>query len=206
MRCPYCGDTESHVTDSRDSGEGIRRRRECLRCGVRFTTNERVQSTALIVAKRDSRREEFNRDKLLNSIRLACAKRPLPTGALEKVVDEIEAGLQGLSRAEVTTSMIGEMVISRLQGLDRVAYIRYASVYRDFDDLDEFNREIEALQAAMRESQRQEEAASQLSLLPEDAAARQQRKPRRGRRPRATLHGKVVELPERDGAQSEPKS
>ncbi len=206
MRCPYCGDIESRVTDSRDSGESIRRRRECLRCGVRFTTYERVQSSALIVAKRDNRREEFNRDKLLNSIRLACAKRALPTGTLEKVVDEIEAGLLGLGRGEVTTVMIGEIVINRLQELDRVAYIRYASVYRDFDDLDEFSREIESLQTAMRESQRQTAAVSQLSLLPEDAAARQQRKPRRGRRPRATLHGKVVELPERDGAQSGPKS
>ena len=193
MRCPYCGDTESHVTDSRDSGEWIRRRRECRRCGVRFTTYERVQSAALIVAKRDGRREEFNRDKLLNSIRLACAKRPLPTGTLEKVVNDIEAGLQRLGRAEVPVSMIGERVIDRLQELDRVAYIRYASVYRDFDDLEEFNREIEALQAAMRESQRQE-ATAQLSLLPEDAAVRQAHQPRRGRRPRATLQGKVVEL------------
>ena len=193
MRCPYCGDTESHVTDSRDSGEAIRRRRECGRCGVRFTTCERVQSAALIVAKRDGRREEFNHDKLLNSIRLACAKRPLPTGTLEKVVDDIETGLQRLGRAEVPVSMIGEMVIDRLQELDRVAYIRYASVYRDFDDLEEFNREIEALQAAMRESQRRE-ATAQLSLLPEDAAVRQANRPRRGRRPRATLQGKVVEL------------
>jgi transcriptional repressor NrdR len=193
MRCPYCSDTKSHVTDSRDSGAGIRRRRECGRCGVRFTTYERIQSAALIVAKRDARREEFNRDKLLSSIRLACAKRPLPTGTLEKVVDDIEASLQRLGRAEVPVSMIGEMVIDRLQELDRVAYIRYASVYRDFDDLEEFSREIEALYAAMRESQRQG-ATSQLSLLPEDAAVRQAHRPRRGRRPRVTLQGKVVEL------------
>lgn len=189
MRCPYCGDTESHVTDSRDSGEGIRRRRQCLKCSVRFTTYERVQSAALIVAKRDGRREEFNRDKLLHSIRLACAKRPLPTGTLEKVVDDIEGQLQRLGRAEVPTSMIGEMATVRLRELDRVAYIRFSSVYRDFDDLDQFTREIEALQAAMREA-----AAGQLPLMPEESLAPLRPKPRRGRRPRATLHGQVVEL------------
>ena len=196
MRCPYCGDTESHVTDSRDSGDGVRRRRECLRCGVRFTTYERVQTASLIVAKRDGRREEFNRDKLLHSIRLACAKRPLPTGTLEKVVDDIESQLQRLGRAEVSTIMIGEMVITRLRELDRVAYIRFSSVYRDFDDLEEFTREIGALQAAMREAQETKaEAAGQLSLLPDELALTTRPRPRRGRRPRATLHGKVVELP-----------
>ena len=203
MRCPYCGDSESHVTDSRDSGEGIRRRRECLKCGVRFTTYERIQSTALIVAKRDGRREEFNRDKLFHSIRLACAKRPLPTGTLDKVVDDIEGQLQRLGRAEVPTGMIGEMVTSRLMELDRVAYIRYASVYRDFDDVEAFEREIQALEAAIRESQAVR-TVGQLSLMP-DAPAPGGPRPRRGRRPRATLHGKPVELPARE-RESEAKS
>ena len=148
MRCPYCGHQESGVIDSRDAGEGIRRRRECKQCGLRFTTYERIQTTSLLVIKRDGRREEFNRDKLLNSIRIACAKRPLPTGAIERTLDEIEAELQKLGRAEVPTSTIGEMVIERLKKLDRVAYIRFASVYRDFADLETFKEEVEAMIAA----------------------------------------------------------
>ena len=180
MRCPYCGSSKSRVTDSRDAGEGIRRRRECLSCGVRFTTYEIIQGAALVVAKHDGRREEFDREKLTRSIRLACVKRPLPTGTLEKVVDDIETSLHGLGRAEVSTSVIGEMVISRLRDLDRVAYIRYASVYRDFDDLEEFQKEIEELQAAMQEAQRTP-ASGQLPLLPSDIPAKP--RPRRGRRP-----------------------
>ena len=207
MRCPYCGEAESHVTDSRDSGQGIRRRRECLKCGVRFTTYERIQSTALIVAKRDGRREEFNRDKLLHSIRLACAKRPLPTGTIDKVVDDIEGQLLRLGRAEVPTRTIGEMVISRLMDLDRVAYIRYASVYRDFNDVEAFEREIQALEEALRESRKSQEVG-QLSLMP--GAAPTPDRPRRGRRPRATLHGKPVELaarePDDTGGQSKTAS
>ncbi len=197
MRCPYCGEAESRVTDSRDSGERIRRRRACLKCGVRFTTYERIQSTALIVAKRDGRREEFNRDKLLHSIRLACAKRPLPTGTIDKVVDDIEVQLQRLGRAEVSTGMIGEMVISRLMELDRVAYIRYASVYRDFNDVEAFEREIQSLEAAMREAQAAR-TVGQLPLMPDTAPPPGGPRPRRGRRPRATLHGKPVELPARE--------
>jgi transcriptional repressor NrdR len=184
MRCPYCGSTESRVTDSRETDDGIRRRRECSHCGARFTTYERVQSATLMVAKRDNRREEFNRDKLLHSIRIACAKRPLPTGALEKAVDEIETELQQSGRAEVPAALIGEMVTSRLRDLDRVAYIRYASVYRDFDDLEEFTSEIETLRGTSKGGQ-QDASAGQLRLLPEEPAA--QRRPRRGRRPRMTL-------------------
>ncbi|MDA1215585.1 MAG: transcriptional regulator NrdR [Chloroflexi bacterium] len=184
MRCPYCGSTESRVTDSRETDDGIRRRRECSHCGARFTTYERVQSATLMVAKRDNRREEFNRDKLLHSVRIACAKRPLPTGALEKAVGEIETELQQSGRAEVPAALIGEMVTSRLRELDRVAYIRYASVYRDFDDLEEFTTAIETLQGSQIDGQ-QEASAGQLRLLPEEPAA--QRRPRRGRRPRMTL-------------------
>ena len=186
MHCPYCGGTKSRVTDSRDAGDGIRRRRECLGCGVRFTTYERIQGASLIVAKRDGRREEFDREKLLRSIRLACAKRTLPTGILEKTVDEIEAGLHRLGRAEVSAQTIGEATIAKLRELDRVAYIRYASVYRNFDDLEEFQSEIEAIQAAMREAQRAP-AASQLALIPDQVIVPPEPRPRRGRKPRMSV-------------------
>lgn len=148
MLCPYCGHNDSKVIDSRDAGEGIRRRRECLQCSLRFTTYERIQSTALLVVKRDGRREEFNRDKLMGSLRIACAKRPLPTGALERMVIDIEGDLQKLGKAEIRSSTVGEMVIQRLKGLDRVAYIRFASVYRAFADLETFKEEVEAMLSA----------------------------------------------------------
>ena len=147
MRCPYCSHFDSKVIDSRDAHEGIRRRRECVLCGLRFTTYERIQAAALLVIKHDGRSELYNRDKLTSSIRIACAKRPLPVGAIDKVVEDIEEELQKLGRAEIPTTRIGEMVIHRLKGLDRVAYIRFASVYRDFQDVESFRREAEALQA-----------------------------------------------------------
>ena len=178
MRCPYCNHTESKVIDSRDSTEGVRRRRECIQCGLRYTTYERIQTTALMVAKRDNRREEYNRDKLISSILKACVKRPLPTGRIEKLVDEIEAELQQLGRAEIPSSHIGEMVMERLRTMDRVAYIRFASVYRDFADIESFKQEVEALQEALE----REVPSPQLPLIPEDPPARR----RRGRRPRAT--------------------
>ena len=165
MRCPYCNHPDSRVVYSRDAAdEGVRRRRECLQCGLRFTTYERIQTTALMVIKRDGRREEFNRDKLLRSLRVACAKRPLPSGALEKIVEDIEAEVQGLGRAEIPAQIIGEMVMKRLQRLDRVAYIRFASVYRDFQDLDSFKAEVESLL-----NHKEEEplpTGPQLTLLP----------------------------------------
>jgi transcriptional repressor NrdR len=146
--CPYCGHNDSKVIDSRDASEGIRRRRECLQCSLRFTTYERIQSTTLLVVKRDGRREEFNRDKLMGSLRIACAKRPLPIGTLERMVIDIEGGLQKLGKAEIPSSTVGEMVIQRLKGLDRVAYIRFASVYRAFADLETFKEEVEAMLSA----------------------------------------------------------
>lgn len=185
MRCPHCGDPDSRVTDSRDTGEEIRRRRECTKCGVRFTTYERVQRAALTVVKRDSRREEFNRDKLLRSIRLACVKRPLPTGVLEKLVDDIESDLQRLGRAEVPTSVVGAAVMERLRDIDPVAYVRYASVYKDFDDLGQFIEEVQVL--------RTEQAAAvarpsplQPPLIPNEYEVPPQRA-KRGRRPSMTL-------------------
>ena len=145
MRCPYCNSPDSRVTDSRTVENGIRRRRECTRCGLRFTTYERVQSTALLVAKRDGRREEFNREKLTAGIMTACAKRPVPFREIEKVVEDIEAELQHLGHAEIRSNILGEMVMERLGRLDRVAYVRFASVYRDFQGIESFEQVIKDL-------------------------------------------------------------
>lgn len=181
MKCPYCGYEDTKVTDSRAAEDGIRRRRECLRCGLRFTTYERVQSAALLVVKRDGRREEFNREKLLRSIRLACAKRPLAVEAQEKLVDEVEKEVQKLGKAEVPSSLIGDMVMEGLKGLDRVAYIRYASVYRDFADIDNFRQEIESLMQARQART----PTAQLPLMPEEKPTPAEvRRLRRTRRPR----------------------
>jgi transcriptional repressor NrdR len=145
MRCPNCGHSNSKVTDSREVESGIRRRRECRACKVRFTTYERLQSTAMMVSKRDSRREEFNREKLVSGIRKACAKRPITSRTIEKMVEDIEAELQHLGHGEVPSSAIGEMVMERLSDLDRVAYIRFASVYRDFQDIESFEQAVSDL-------------------------------------------------------------
>jgi transcriptional repressor NrdR len=176
MHCPYCGHGDSKVVDSRDSEEAIRRRRQCLSCGERFTTYERVETAALYVAKRDGRREEFSREKLLAGLRIACAKRPLPTGSIERLVDDIETELMRQGRLEAPSSQIGEMVMERLRDLDRVAYIRFASVYRDFSEVGDFLRASEAL----IEEEGSRVPSAQLPLLPsEDRSPR-----RRGRKPR----------------------
>ncbi len=145
MYCPYCEHTNSKVIDSRDSGDGIRRRRQCLECERRYTTYEYVQMRTMMVVKRDKRREEFQREKLFASLAKACAKRPLPVGTIEKTLDDIEVTLSELGRAEVAARVIGELVMDKLRDLDRVAYIRFASVYRDFSDIESFRQEIDAL-------------------------------------------------------------
>ncbi len=145
MRCPYCGFADTKVTDSRDADEGIRRRRECLSCGQRFTTIERLAAASLLVAKKDGRREEFSRDKLLAGLRRACEKRPLPAGAVEAVADAVEAALRQRGAPEVPSEEIGELVMDHLRELDQIAYIRFASVYRSFTDLEELQRELEQL-------------------------------------------------------------
>jgi transcriptional repressor NrdR len=145
MKCPYCTFADSKVTDSRVVENGIRRRRECQRCGLRFTTYERIQATALMVSKQDNRREEFDREKLISGIRKACTKRPIPSRTIEKMVEDIEAELQHLGQVEVPTSILGSMVMERLKALDRVAYIRYASVYTDFQDIDSFEQAVKDL-------------------------------------------------------------
>jgi transcriptional repressor NrdR len=144
MRCPYCGHNDSRVIDSRDVNEGVRRRRECLECGSRFTTYERPQRTTLLVIKKDRRREGFSREKLISGIRKACTKRPVSQETVEQMVDEIEAHLHKLGRGEVESADIGDMVMERLRQLDGIAYIRFASVYRDFADIEEVKQEADA--------------------------------------------------------------
>ena len=165
MRCPYCDYNDSRVIDSRDVDSAIRRRRQCLRCDLRFTTLERIQSTALYVIKGDGRREEFNRVKLTAGLRKACAKRPLPTGAIDKVVDDIEGELQRLGKVEIPAGIIGEMVMNHLRELDRVAYIRFASVYRDFADAETFKEEVDSL---LQGGQVVEQPSAQLPLILEE--------------------------------------
>jgi len=128
MNCPYCGHSEDKVIDSREVNDGIRRRRQCLGCGERFTTYERLQPASLFVIKKDERREEFDREKLLSGIRKACEKRPLPTGIVEKLADDIEAELYQLGKAEIPSTVVGDIVMERLKNLDHIAYIRFASL------------------------------------------------------------------------------
>jgi transcriptional repressor NrdR len=144
MRCPYCGHNDSKVIDSRDVNEAIRRRRECLECSARFTTYERLQAMSLLVIKKDGRREEFNREKLIIGIRKACTKRPVSQETIEQMVDDIEDRLRKSGKAEVDASTIGDMVMERLRHLDGIAYIRFASVYRAFADVDEVREEADA--------------------------------------------------------------
>ncbi len=178
MKCPYCGFEDSKVTDSRAMEGGIRRRRECLSCGQRFTTAERVELGGLVVVKKDGRREEFSRDKLLLGVRKACEKRPIPHGSVEALVDDVETQVHAQGKAEVPTSFVGELVIDRLRDLDEVAYIRFASVYRAFRDMDDLKEEL----AALEQNRAQAEAgAGQLPLLPTEALEGLSARRRRGR-------------------------
>ena len=147
MRCPYCREPESKVVDSRvlEDGAGVRRRRECTGCGARFTTYERTEEVPLYVVKKDGRREQFDPRKLLAGISRACEKRPIPREAVEGCVADIERALRDGLHREVRSSVVGELVMERLQALDPVAYLRFASVYREFHDLEAFLREIEHL-------------------------------------------------------------
>ena len=149
MRCPYCGGTEDRVVDSSTSREGraVRRRRECLSCARRFTTYEYVEQRPLQVLKRDGTSEPYERRKLLRSVRLPCVKRPISPSEIEAIVDEIEDELSRLGKEEVESRVIGEMVMERLRKRDYVAYVRFASVYRNFQDLDEFVAELTDLKA-----------------------------------------------------------
>lgn len=147
MKCPFCGFEESKVIDSRptDEGERIRRRRECLNCQKRFTTYEIIESVPIIVIKRDKTREMFDREKLLNGLLRACQKRPVSVDTLEGLVDEIEGTLQNSLEREVTSEKIGGMVMDRLKDIDEVSYVRFASVYRQFKDINTFMDELTKL-------------------------------------------------------------
>ena len=144
MKCPHCGFQESKVVDSRHSEDGtsIRRRRECLNCQKRFTTYETVESLPIIVVKRDNSRQSFDRNKILNGMLRACEKRPVSMQDLENAVNEIEAQVQNSLEREITTEFIGEQVMEKLKALDEVAYVRFASVYRQFKDIHSFMQEL----------------------------------------------------------------
>ena len=147
MKCPFCGYNESKVVDSRPAEEGssIRRRRECLSCGKRFTTYETVESMPMVVIKRDGSRQTFDRRKLVNGMLRACEKRPVSISQLEKISEEIEQELQNSLEREISTEHVGELVMDKLKAVDEVAYVRFASVYRQFKDINTFMRELNKL-------------------------------------------------------------
>lgn len=147
MKCPFCSHEEDKVVDSRTAQDGraVRRRRECLKCGKRFTTYEFIETVSLTVVKNDGRREPFDRQKLLRGMILACNKRPISEKKLESLVDEIEEELLSLSKKEITSQEIGELVMKKLKDIDEVAYVRFASVYRKFKDKNEFFDELKGL-------------------------------------------------------------
>ena len=147
MKCPFCGQTNDRVVDSRETQNGltVRRRRECLSCGRRFTSYERIEDIPYMVIKRDGTRVEFDRKKLLVGLNKACEKRPVPAKSLDEIVDAVEQQLHEREDREMTTTEIGSLVMTRLRQLDQVAYVRFASVYRKFEDIDEFMSELKNL-------------------------------------------------------------
>ena len=147
MKCPYCGHPGDKVVDSRESKEGevIRRRRECLECGRRFTSYERIDEIPYMVVKKDGRRERFERQKLVTGLLKACEKRPVRVAALEAIADKVESTLQEKPEREISTEEIGASLMRELRGLDKVAFVRFASVYRNFRDIDEFKNELNDL-------------------------------------------------------------
>jgi transcriptional repressor NrdR len=147
MRCPFCGNTEDRVVDSRESREGevIRRRRECVRCARRFTSYEKIEHLPFQVVKRDQRREPYDREKLMRGLQVACRKRPVSQDSLDAVADAIERGMQDSGEREISSQQVGRMVMDLLRDLDPVAYVRFASVYRRFEDVDAFVKELHGL-------------------------------------------------------------
>ena len=185
MRCPYCSDRNSKVTDSRVNDAGIRRRRECLNCSRRFTTHERVQSVPLMVSKRDGRREEFSREKMISGLRKACAKRPVNARTIEHLVDEVESEFQQNGSGEVSSDMLGTAIMDRLRNIDRVAYIRFASVHRNFEEIESFEMAVNDLREG-----------NQLALL--------DLPPNAGRTGRGRRKSTGVPVSNRNGADSAP--
>lgn len=158
MMCPFCGFAEDRVIDSRESKEGdvIRRRRECLECGRRFTTYERIDEIPYLVVKKDGRREKFDRQKVLSGLLKACEKRPVSMARLAEIVDAVEGVLADKPEREISTSEIGELLMQNLKGLDKIAYVRFASVYRDFQDVEAFLNELKHLIKRNRQAPREE--------------------------------------------------
>ncbi len=152
MRCPFCGYVEDKVVDSREAkvGDTIRRRRECGKCGRRFTTYERIDEIPYMVVKKDGRREKFDRQKVLAGLLKACEKRPIAMGRLAEIVDAVEARMIDSPDREIHTTQIGEMLMERLRNLDKIAYVRFASVYRDFQDEEAFFNELKTLMRQKR--------------------------------------------------------
>jgi transcriptional repressor NrdR len=163
MKCPFCSASSNHirVIDTREVTDGIRRRRECEQCHQRFTTYERIASMNLLVIKRDGRREEFDKEKLVKSMRVSCSKRPVSSAAIEEAAREIETKLYALGKSEVDSLRVGEMVMDHLQDIDDVAYVRFASVYRRFRDVDSMAEEIQQL---LERKRREEELRNQIPL------------------------------------------
>ncbi len=147
MRCPVCGERDTRVVDSRDLDDSatIRRRRECNACTARFTTYERVEAARLLIVKRDGTRQEFDRGKLANGLRKALTRRPVPDGAAEAAADQIEAELRSEGITEVPSSKVGQLAMAKLKMLDQIAYVRFASVYQSFEDLEDLKREVDSL-------------------------------------------------------------
>jgi transcriptional repressor NrdR len=162
MKCPFCRDLENRVIDSRltNDGDAIRRRRECFHCKRRFTTYERIEEMLPMVVKKDGRRELFDRQKIVGGLKKACEKRPVSIGAIEQTADRIEQALQESGEKEVPSSVIGEAVMRELHQLDKVAYVRFASVYRSFKDVSEFMNELEELMEERRETGKRKRKAA----------------------------------------------
>ena len=158
MKCPYCDNAETKVIDSRptEDGHAIRRRRGCERCGKRFTTYEKVEESIIMIIKKDGKREAFDRDKVTNGIIKACEKRPVSMAQIEKITNDIERGLNNLMEKEVKSEFIGELIMDELKKSDEVAYVRFASVYRQFTDVNTFIKEIEKLVGAKNEENKEE--------------------------------------------------
>lgn len=152
MKCPFCGNEENKVVDSRSSKEGhaVRRRRECIKCEKRYTTYEYIENVPLTVIKKDSRREDFDREKLLGGIKTACKKRPVSIKKIESIVDKITAKIENMGTTEVKSTLIGELVMKELHELDEVAYVRFASVYRQFKDRAQFLSELKELESTRK--------------------------------------------------------
>jgi transcriptional repressor NrdR len=177
LNCPFCGYNDSKVIDSRDVNDGIRRRRQCLRCDLRFTTYERLQRASFLVIKKDGRHEEFSREKLLAGILKACDKRPLLSGTPDRLVDEIEGELYQTGRVEVASSDIGDLVMLKLKKTDHIAYIRFASVYREFEDITTLKEEVDDLAGSPPSP-----PADQLPLFRQEELPVQIKAPRRAKR------------------------